>query len=45
MNEIKVDKISPRTGTAFTVGDSGDTFTVPSTSPDPNAVVWSDAPE
>ena len=30
MSEIKVNKISPATGTAFTVGDSGDTFTVPS---------------
>ena len=30
MSEIKVNKISPRSGTAFTLGDSGDTFTVPS---------------
>jgi hypothetical protein len=30
MSEIKVDKISPETGTAFTIGDSGDTFTIPS---------------
>jgi len=30
MSEIKVNKISPATGTAFTMGDSGDTFTVPS---------------
>jgi len=30
MSEVKVNKISPRTGTATTVGDSGDTFTVPS---------------
>ena len=30
MSELKVDKLSPRTGTAFTLGDSGDTFTVPS---------------
>ena len=30
MSEIKVNKISPTTGTAFTIGDSGDTFTVPS---------------
>ena len=30
MSEVKVDKISPKTGTAMTVGDSGDTFTVPS---------------
>ena len=29
-SEIKVNKISPATGTAFTLGDSGDTFTVPS---------------
>ena len=30
MSELKVNKISPATGTAFTLGDSGDTFTVPS---------------
>jgi|TARA_Y100000034_G_scaffold4337_1_gene5127 hypothetical protein len=30
MSEIKVNKISPATGTAITLGDSGDTFTVPS---------------
>ena len=30
MSEIKVNKISPRSGTAFTLGDSGDTFTIPS---------------
>ena len=30
MSELKVNKISPRSGTAFTLGDSGDTFTVPS---------------
>ena len=30
MSEIKVDKLSPETGTAVTLGDSGDTFTVPS---------------
>jgi hypothetical protein len=29
MSELKVDKLSPRTGTAFTLGDSGDTFTIP----------------
>ena len=29
-SEPKVDKISPASGTAFTLGDSGDTFTVPS---------------
>ena len=30
MSEVKVDKISPKTGTSMTVGDSGDTVTVPS---------------
>ena len=30
MSELKTDKISPFTGTATTIGDSGDTFTVPS---------------
>ena len=30
MSELKVDKISPQSGTATTIGDSGDTFTVPS---------------
>ena len=30
MSELKVNKISPSSGTAFTLGDSGDTFTVPS---------------
>ena len=30
MSEIKVDKISPRLGTDITLGDSGDTFTIPS---------------
>ena len=29
-SELKVDKLSPATGTAFTLGDSGDTFTIPS---------------
>jgi len=29
-SEIKANKISPATGTAFTLGDSGDTFTIPS---------------
>ena len=29
-SEVKTNKISPATGTAFTLGDSGDTFTVPS---------------
>ena len=28
-SELKVDKISPASGTSFTLGDSGDTFTVP----------------
>ena len=30
MSEIKVNKVSPATGTAIQLGDSGDTFTVPS---------------
>ena len=30
MSEVKVNKISPASGTAFTLGDSGDTFTIPS---------------
>ena len=30
MSEVKVNKISPRSGTAITLGDSGDTFTIPS---------------
>jgi hypothetical protein len=29
-SEIKANKISPATGTAFTLGDSGDAFTIPS---------------
>ena len=29
-SELKANKISPATGTSFTLGDSGDTFTVPS---------------
>ena len=29
-SELKVDKISPAAGTSFTLGDSGDTFTIPS---------------
>tara|TARA_Y100001938_G_scaffold96286_1_gene131740 strand:- start:3057 stop:3671 length:615 start_codon:yes stop_codon:yes gene_type:complete len=29
-SELKANKISPATGTAMTLGDSGDTFTVPS---------------
>ena len=30
MSEVKTNKISPATGTAFTLGDSGDNFSVPS---------------
>jgi hypothetical protein len=30
MSELKVNKISPRSGTTVTLGDSGDTFTIPS---------------
>ena len=30
MSELKVNKISPRSGTAITLGDSGDTVTIPS---------------
>ena len=30
MSELKANKVSPSSGTAFTLGDSGDTFTVPS---------------
>ncbi len=30
MSEVKVNKISPASGTTFTVGDSGDTFNIPS---------------
>jgi len=29
MSEVKVNKISPRSGTTVTLGDSGDTFTIP----------------
>ena len=29
-SELKVDKISPASGTTFTWGDSGDTFNIPS---------------
>jgi hypothetical protein len=29
MSELKVDKISPAVGTGVTLGDSGDTFTIP----------------
>ena len=30
MSEVKVNKISPRSGTTVTLGDGGDTFTIPS---------------
>ena len=30
MSELQVNKISPQSGTAITLGDSGDTYTVPS---------------
>ena len=30
MSEVKVNKISPRSGTDVQLGDSGDTFTIPS---------------
>jgi hypothetical protein len=30
MSEVRVNKISPRSGTEVTLGDSGDTFTIPS---------------
>jgi hypothetical protein len=30
MSELKVNKISPRSGTDITLGDSGDTITIPS---------------
>ena len=30
MSEVKVNKISPRSGTNITLGDNGDTFTIPS---------------
>ena len=29
MSELKVNKLSPRSGTDVTLGDSGDTFTIP----------------
>jgi hypothetical protein len=29
MSEVKVDKISPRSGTGVTLGDASDTFTIP----------------
>ena len=30
MSEVKVNKVSPRSGTGVQLGDSGDTITVPS---------------
>src|SRR6056300_578916 len=30
MSEVKVNKLSPRSGTTVTLGDSGDTITIPS---------------
>ena len=30
MSELKVNKVSPRSGTTVTLGDSGDTITIPS---------------
>ena len=30
MSEIKVNKLSPRSGTTVTLGDSGDTIDIPS---------------
>jgi len=30
MSELRVDKISPQSGTALAIGDSGDTITIPS---------------
>ena len=30
MSEVKVNKISPRSGTGVQLGDSGDTITIPS---------------
>jgi hypothetical protein len=30
MSELQVNKISPQSGTSITLGDSGDTFTIPS---------------
>ena len=52
MSELKVNKISPRSGTDVTLGDSGDTITIPSgatfsatpyglfTKVDPTVVAW-----
>jgi hypothetical protein len=30
MSELKVNKVTPRSGTTVTLGDSGDTITIPS---------------
>ena len=30
MSEVRVDKVSPKSGTSLTLGDSGDTITIPS---------------
>ncbi len=30
MSTLEVNKITPSTGTSITLGDSGDTFTIPS---------------
>ncbi len=30
MSEVRVNKLSPRSGTTVTLGDSGDTITIPS---------------
>jgi hypothetical protein len=30
MSELKVNKVTPRSGTDITLGDSGDTITIPS---------------
>ena len=30
MSEVKVNKVSPRSGTGLQLGDSGDTITIPS---------------
>ena len=43
MSEVKVNKISPRSGTDLTLGDSGDTFTVPRNVVKTNAIQASDA--
>ena len=30
MSKIEVDKVTPQSGTSLTIGDSGDTITIPS---------------